>query len=48
MCIIFCINFRLVLPVNKQDVNITKSTPLKHESKESQTISTKTDKPLGN
>lgn len=37
---------KLVLPVNKQDVNITKSTPLKHESKESQTISTKIDKPL--
>ncbi|XP_027837338.1 MICOS complex subunit Mic60-like isoform X1 [Aphis gossypii] len=35
-----------LVPVNKQDVNITKSTPLKHESKESQTISTKTDKPL--
>ncbi|XP_060833624.1 MICOS complex subunit Mic60-like isoform X2 [Rhopalosiphum padi] len=35
------------LPINKQNVNVTKSTPSKLESKGSQTISAKTDKPLG-
>ncbi|XP_025194019.1 MICOS complex subunit Mic60-like [Melanaphis sacchari] len=40
-------NFRLDLPTIKQDINVTKPTSLKLESKESQTISTKTDKPSG-
>jgi len=42
------INFRLVSQTNRHDINVKKSTPSKLEPKESQMISTKTDKPIGN
>jgi len=40
--------FRLILSTNKSDVNISKSTHSKLESKGSQTVSAKTDKTIGN
>lgn len=39
---------KLVSSTKKHDINVTKSTLSKLESKESQSISTKTDKPIGN
>jgi len=41
------VNFRLIPPTNNHDITV-KSTPSKLETKESQKISAKTDKPIGN
>jgi len=42
------INFRAVSPTIKYDKNVSKSTSSNLEPKESQKISAKTDKPIGN